>query len=138
MANTCPSRKKEAEETNRNKPDIGLFTSFYFPTTEKMYLVDEIGDLGLVVKRTLDNLVLLSVERHAAVVDCPCPGTVAGMVWIKNFFADMDDKNKATITKDDSERIFEFGGGEKRISLGVITFPCFLAGRNVRMRSGRF
>ena len=135
LANTCPSRKKKADETNKNKPDIGLFMSSHFPKTEKTYLVDEVGDLVLVVKQTLDNLILLSVERHAAVVDCACPRTVAGMVWIENFFSDMDDENRATITKEDSERIFKFGGGEKRVSLGVVTFPCFLAGRNVRMRS---
>ena len=43
--------------------------------------------------------------------------------------------DRKTIGKEHSERIFKFGGGEKRKSLGVLTLPCFIAGKNVWIRT---
>ena len=95
LADTCPERRTRANNNiNRNnnnynnnnnsnnnktsKPDLGLFKNSNIST----FLVTEDDDQVFVVGETLDNLVMLSVTHHSAVVDCACPTTVAGEVWV--------------------------------------------------------
>ena len=127
LANKCPNRRKKADE---GKPDLSLFMNTHFRSDDQVFLAEN-DDYVLVVKQTLDNLVLLTVDKHEAVVDCACPTTVSGLKWIENFCADLDEK----VVKEESNRMFKFGGGEKRQSKGVVTFPCHLAGKNVRIRT---
>ena len=133
LADKCPNRKKRHQD-EAGKPDLTLFMSTHLPLNDKVPS-DENDDFVLVVKQTLDNLVLLAVERHEAVVDCACPTTVAGEKWMESFLADLDVDSKQRLEREESNRMFKFGGGEKRQSKGVVTFPCHLAGKNLRIRA---
>ena len=142
LANKCPNRRKKAFEDYKGqrelkKPDLGLFvnTNIESAKSDGVLLVEEDDDFVLVVKEPLNSLVLLSVERHEAVVDCACPTTVTGKKWIESFFEDLDEESKCKVKVEESERMFKFGGGEKRKSRGLVTFPCHIAGKNVKIRS---
>ena len=92
-------------------------------------------DVVLVIKESLSDLVLFSVNTFEAIIDCACPTTVSGRKWIDNFINQLDETYKSLVVYGESERIFKFGGGEKRKSLGVITFPCFFGKRNTKIKS---
>ena len=46
----------------------------------------------------------------------------------------MSEEDKKLVVKKPSEKIYKFGGGEKRKSLGKV-MSCHMAGRNVKMTS---
>ena len=70
-----------------------------------------------------------------ALVDCACPTTVAGQNWIMKFIGrlSMEDKQKVKLFK--SQKVFKFGGGERRNSKCILEFPCCLGGLNIKLRS---
>ena len=96
---------------------------------------DDDDDFVLVVKHALDKLILLAVDTLETVVDCACPTTVSGEYWMKKFCEGLDEESKSKLKIEESKRVFKFGGGEKRQSKCLITFPCHLAGKNVKMKS---
>ena len=81
----------------------------------------------MIVGERLDNLVLLTVSTRNAVVDCACPTTVAGEAWVQGFIQLLDEESRTLVQYYASKRTFKFGGGEKRVSLGVVVLPCHLA-----------
>ena len=92
-------------------------------------------DLVLMINESLSSLVLLSVSKFESIVDSACPNTVTGKSWLEDFISGLDEEDRRKISFRESERIFKFGGGEKRKSLGIVIFPCLLAGRNVKMQT---
>ena len=135
LSNACP-RKTLGEEFKKKNPNLGLFMSTNVaPNIDKVLFARENDDFVLVINEQLENLVLLSTYRYEAVVDCACPTTVSGKKWITEFTSLMSDEHREMVIVEQSERIFKFGGGEKRKSNGTVVFPCFLAGRNVRIRT---
>ena len=99
------------------------------------YIIEEDSDndLVLMVKETLEELVLISVEKSSALIDCACPSTVTGRKWMDEFVNALSTKDKELIKVFDSEKVYKFGGGEKRKSLGKVIFPCYFAGCNLKM-----
>ena len=132
LANTCPKKFGEAQ---KRSPDLGLFMSTNIPPNVKELLLAKEDDVVLVVKEQLQDLVLLSTYKYEAVVDSACPTTVSGKTWIAEFISMMSDEFRDMVTVEKSDRVFKFGGGEKRKSKGAVVFPCFLAGMNIKMRS---
>lgn len=126
LADKCPQRKARVTGVEKPKPDFGLFmNSSVFYTTDDVLIVGE----------KLDNLVLLTVSTRDAVVDCACPTTVAGEAWVQGFIESLDNDSKTLVQHYSSERTFKFGGGEKRVSLGVVVLPCRLAGKNLMIKT---
>ena len=137
LADTCPKKKNNEQK----KPELGFFleTNLY-PREAQTYFVNDNTDedddeLVLVVRHALDKLILLTVDTIEAVVDCACPTTVSGESWMQKFCEELDETSKRKIKIEESNRMFKFGGGEKRKSKGLVTFPCHLAGKNINMRS---
>ena len=124
----CPDKKTTKEETNKGMtPKLSYFM--------KSLLGDEGDNVVLVIKESLSDLVLLTVDKFEAIIDCACPTTVSGKAWIHSFIMQLSETDKELVVHEESERIFKFGGGEKRKSLGVVTFPCFFGQRNIKIRS---
>ena len=129
----CPSKKGtlvQESKSNATKPNL----AFYMQRNVWGDDSDE-DELVLIVNESLSNLVLLSVSKFESIVDSACPNTVSGKSWLDDFISELDEEDRRKISYRESERIFKFGGGEKRKSLGIVTFPCLLAGRNVRMQT---
>ena len=60
----------------------------------------------------LENLCLLSqAEGMRSLIDCACPTTVAGLIWMKQFISQLSNEHKQQILIAESERIYKFGGG---------------------------
>ena len=74
---------------------------------------------------------LTSEARNAAVLDSGCSSNVAGKQWIKCFIDSLSEDKISQINEYRGHKIFKFGGGESKKSLGVIEFPCELAGKEV-------
>ena len=92
----------------------------------------------LFVGERLDSLTLLTISTHNAVVDCACPTTVAGETWMRDFLEQLDQETKKMVKTFSSERVFKFGGGKKRVSMGVVIFPCCITDQNVTMKTHGF
>ena len=127
MASNCPGKKPVSGEVKtdrgKSKPDLGLFIDSHIST----YLVSE-EDEVFIVKEKLMTLVMLSVTFQEGVVDCACPTTVAGEKWVRDFIRHLSNEFKSSVETAASERVFKFGGGEKRKSKGVVVLPCSIGG----------
>ena len=129
----CPTKKNKLAEESKSIPTRPNL-AFYMERNVLDGDSDE-DDLVLIVNESLSSLVLLSVSKFESIVDSACPNTVTGKSWLEDFISELDEEDQRKISFRESERIFKFGGGEKRKSLGIVTFPCLLAGRNVRMET---
>ena len=115
LADKCPQRKfRSLAVTEKSKPDIGLFMN------SSVFYTEEDNDRVLIVGERLDNLVLLTVSIHNAVVDCACPTTVAGEAWVWGFIQLLDEESRALVQYYASKRTFKFGGVEYIILLPKI------------------
>ena len=121
----CPDKRTEKEKGTDTK------LSYFMDTL----LGDSSSNVCLVVKESLSDLVLLSVQKFEAIIDCACPTTVSGKLWIHSFISGLSEADKELVDFEESVRILRFGGGEERKSLGVVKFPCFFGERNVMMKS---
>ena len=60
------------------------------------------------------------------IVDTGAPSTMCGLNWLKNLFKSMPKAIMSQLVVEDSGSKFEFGGGEKRESLGIVTLPVYV------------
>ena len=58
---------------------------------------------------------------------------MSGRKWIENFFEKLTDEQKKEVKVVKSEKVYKFGGGERRKSLGKIVFPCNIGNMNVKI-----
>ena len=146
FADKCPGVKAPSGAVEVHKKDnqltsqLGLFVeSNILGKTESTYIVEEEdiprggSDLVLVMRESLEELVCLTVEKYAALIDCACPSTVSGKRWMEEFYAALRKVDQLKVTVEESPKVYKFGGGEKRKSLGKVIFPCHFAGKNVKI-----
>ena len=50
-----------------------------------------------------------------------------------DFYNSLDEEDRKKVSIEKSSKVYKFGGGEKRTSLGKVVFPCHFAGHNVRI-----
>ena len=115
--NNCPGQAKEVWEyecqyTGHVEEDVVLFTG------------NDRSDLIILVSEAIDSILL----------DSACSSAVAGKLWMEDCIASMDEHTRKEVQEFKSSKLFHFGGGESRRSLGV-EFPCVLSGKKVRIRS---
>ena len=109
MKPTCPKRNQKQSD---NTEDIVLFTG-------------SVGELVLLVREAWGSMIL----------DSACSRTVCGLIWIEEFLSQMDESTRVTVIVSKSKRIFHFGGGEQLKSIKQVTFPCMVAGLNIKIRT---
>ena len=61
-----------------------------------------------------------------ALIDTACPHTVSWTNWLQKFISSMPASVKKGLISVNSIRVYKFGGGEIRKSLGKIKVPCYL------------
>ena len=61
-----------------------------------------------------------------AFVDTGCPSVISGKNWVDALLKKMPKSLKSRSMYKSSKKVFKFGGGEKRKSLGTLIFPCQL------------
>ena len=81
----------------------------------------------VLVLEDMENYTLLAnndLILARGLIDCAaCPSTVAWTVWIKNFLKNLSDEWKDVEVYKESQKVYKFGGGETRNSMGSIVFP---------------
>ena len=91
---------------------------------EEVKIKEDIGDIFFMDANKAEEIL----------VDCACPRTVSGVLFVKNFL-----KRAGRCLNDfaieDSQRVYRFGGGERRVSIGVVNLPCIIAGKEVYIRT---
>ena len=66
-------------------------------------------------------------ERGArAIIDSGSPITIAGLNWFRSYFNSMPKAIRSRLEVEGSKVTFQFGGGERRKSLGIITVPFYI------------
>ena len=126
FAPDCPGSKKGTEKLS--KADLGLFMKSNVDNQSS-------GDESevFIVEESLKDLILVTTSEKDALVDCACPNTVAGKKWVEEFCSCLDNDDKLKVTITESVKIFKFGGGEKRMSLGQVVFPCRMGEWNIKI-----
>ena len=61
-----------------------------------------------------------------ALINTACPHTISGTNWLRKFISSMPASVKKGLIPVNSSRVYKFGGGEIRKSLGKINVPCYL------------
>ena len=65
-------------------------------------------------------------ERGArAIIDSGSPITIAGLDWFRSYFNSMSKAIRSRLEVE-AKTTFQFGGGERRKSLGIITAPFYI------------
>ena len=84
----------------------------------------------LSIDADLEELCFISSqEKNIALVDLACPTTVAGIDWMKNYIKSLPDDRRKAMRFINSDRMYKFGGVERRQSMGVVSLPCTLGGK---------
>ena len=89
----------------------------------------------LVVGECVEELALVTSEGAGALVDYAGPTTVSGKRWMETLVINLKTFYKSMVNTVESDKIYKFWGGEKPRSLGKVVFPCYIAGKNVRMEA---
>ena len=70
---------------------------------------------------------LMQTENGALViVDTGAPSSMCGLDWFKKLFQSMPKAIRSQLVVENSTTKFEFGGGERRESLGLVTLPVYV------------
>ena len=67
-----------------------------------------------------------SEQGAKVIVDTACPKTMTGLQWFKKLFQIMPKAIRSQLVVEKSAEKFQFGGGERRDSLGLVTLPCYV------------
>ena len=102
------------------------------------YLVSQLQpNLGPEKELTILNVSVMSaimeekIEHPGAVVfDTGCVETVASYEWLNTFLEYLHPATKKLVKVESSKKVFRFGGGERRKSIGTFYIPCSLEGIN--------
>ena len=60
------------------------------------------------------------------IVDSGSPFTIAGITWFKKYFQSIPQTIRSSLSIESSKQGFQFGGGEVRKSLGIVTIPAYV------------
>ena len=150
LADKCPGKKennqKKTEESGQggSKPDVSLYMKTLM--RDSTYLVsnptqgdhrennESLEDFVLITESLSTLCLLTKNEKRIGIVDCACPTTVAGVDWMVGFNESLDERARNQVCIEPSNRMFKFGGGEKRSSLHAVTIPCKLGEINVKIK----
>ena len=80
----------------------------------------------LKVNHNIQNDSSLNTIGSKVIVDTACPKTLAGAKWFRNLFQNMPKSIRSQLIMDKSNEKFQFGGGERRDSLGCVTIPAYV------------
>ena len=75
-------------------------------------------------------------SQHKAILDTGCASTVTGKAWMNNFIKEkLSERARKIIKVTPSKKIFKFGGGERRPSLGHYSIPVSVQGHNMLIQT---
>ena len=124
--------------------------------SSKAYITDQISQAADIMNKTklsseTDNYfntfdILMAYEQkeynlamdqawRKIIVDTGCVETVCGKDWIKDILDFMEDKTRKLVRVSPSSKVFRFGGGERKPSLGEYIIPINIGGKNIMLKT---
>ena len=82
-----------------------------------------------------DFTVFISEAYNCAVLDSACTSTVCGRAWLDTYLDTLSETDCKTVQRQDSNKVFKFGGGTKLSSRGEYVLPALLVGNKVQIRT---
>ena len=128
----CPDRKKEPTE-NKSKKEVPDKN----PETEAplycnflgggVYFIQEAEQ----VYHSKEQLMCSQSHKNAkscsfAITDSACPSTMCGRKWLQKIYESCPSSVAAQFARQESSKVFQFGGGEKAPSIARVTFPIYI------------
>ena len=77
--------------------------------------------------------VFLSETGCAAILDTACTSTVCGESWLLCYLDTLTDDELANVVYSDTSRTYKFGSGDPVEATKAVTFPCSIAGVDVKL-----
>ena len=117
----------EEEDQVRNVQNLTNF--LYSDQNERQFaqgnsLIESTNEV-LNIHHKLDEL-KRSEDGAKVIVDTACPKTMTGLQWFKRLFQSMPKAIRSQLVVEKSSEKFQFGGGERRDSLGLVTIPSYV------------
>ena len=111
----CPHSWENMSKVNicDAEEDVVLFTG---------YIKEDVRNLG-------------KDARNCAVLDSACSSTVCSKTWMDSYLDSLSDEDKDKVSRQNSTRIFKFGGGTKLQSQGEYAIPAYIAGKEVTIKT---
>ena len=144
----CPDRKKESTENKSKKEDLvknteaetplycnflgggGVFFVREMQTTSSTRSIEAL-DNPEQVYHSKEKL----MDHHShpkenscsfAITDSACPSTMCGRKWLHRIYNSYPSSVAAQFARQESSKVFQFGGGEKAPSIARVTFPILI------------
>ena len=107
-------------------------------------LQNETTNIEVVEKEEQTELVLISHDENElcllveeagcrGVLDTACSKTVAGVNWIRKYTKSVSPTFANNLCVTESSKVYQFGGGEKRQSRGIVTLPTVIGDQKVNI-----
>ena len=88
------------------------------------------NEVNVLVSHILNNEVI-KAGLGEVVLDTGCIKSVTSSKWLNNFIESLHPSTRERIKVDKSDRVFKFGGGQKRHSIGTFFIPCSIENKNI-------
>ena len=108
-----------------------LQNSRQFDETQNFYNTFDV----LVTNEDKTHNIAMDQALRKIIVDTGCIETVCGKVWLNDVLNMMDDHSRKLVRVYSSTKIFRFGGGERKPSLGEYVIPIAIGGKNVMLKT---
>ena len=124
----CPDRKKKDKDEKDDKPkEIStMYCSLLDSTSTKKTFVVNLTKVFHSKQDLTSKYKFNGKETHFAIKDSACPSTMCGNKWLKTVYESYPSAVAAQFKSEKSDKVFEFGGGERAPSMGTVTFPCYI------------
>ena len=142
MADKCDGTKQDQPDVSQKKKkkvnfkdkDAATLLTLLKGTSYSRVDEEEEESEEIMVAHDEDELCLLIEEAgNRGVIDTACSKTAAGVGWVSNFVNDLPDDIAENLELRESVKVYQFGGGEKRKSLGCLKLPIVLGEKKIWM-----
>ena len=77
----------------------------------------------------------LCESDSTAILDTACTRTVCGEAWLALYLDTLTEEELSSVEYSDTSRKYKFGAGDPVEATQAVTFPCSIAGVNVKLKS---
>ena len=125
----CPDRKKDkSKDDDKKTSDVTAMYCSLLDSNSKQKKTFVVN-LNKVFhsKETLTSKYKFDGKScFFSIKDSACPSTMCGNKWLRSLYESYPPAVAAQFISEKSDKVFEFGGGERAPSLGTVTFPVYL------------
>ena len=137
-------KRDEPEQPVQKKAEKAMLSTLLMSSSTSKKTENEFGMICEVFEEVEKEIVLVSYNEEElcflvkeagcrGVIDTGCSKTVAGTLWVKTYTARVSPEFADTLEVSPSSKVYQFGGGEKRVSSGCIQLPTVIGEKKVNI-----